>query len=136
LIRCSIDCVVDVTGIGSGGCERRFQSLDNTSARGISLYFAWRGVCKSIAAMLEHAGASGMCLCRGLCWDIDDNVQCFVKVILRKEEWRRCDVAKRVLSRPLPTATRKPRDFFSVTLNSMPNHSLTTLRYTRFKRTS
>lgn len=74
-MRCSIDCIVDVTGIGSGGCERRFQSLDNTSTRGIFVFFAWGDVCKSIAAMLEHAGAgSGMCLCRGLCWEVHDIV--------------------------------------------------------------
>jgi hypothetical protein len=38
--------------------------------------------------MLKHAGdgaGSGMCLRRGLCWDIYDNVQCFAKFILRKK---------------------------------------------------
>jgi hypothetical protein len=63
--------MVAMTGIDSGGCERRFQSLDNTFTRGTFRLFAWRGICKSIAAILEHASAgSRLCSCQGVCWEI------------------------------------------------------------------
>jgi hypothetical protein len=139
LIRCSIDCIVDVTGIGSGGCELRFQSLDNTSTRGIFTFFARGGVCKSIAANAGAGAGSGMCLCRRWCWDIYDNVQCFAKVILRKATCQGNGhggvVTLQKESCPIHYSHSEATGLL-LRHSSMPNHSLNTLRYTRCKRTS